>query len=125
MPIGGPSRTPIDRMVLVAATAVQNAVHRMHLGAAPPSTLMTGTTTQIMLDVADRIYPPKTTAGQPGSRLLQMSTNVVVFALGCGAAALLYARVGAWCFVVPPLVSALSLALAIRRNGRELRARRL
>jgi uncharacterized membrane protein YoaK (UPF0700 family) len=104
-------------MVLVAAMAVQNAVHRMHLGAAPPSTLMTGTTTQIMLDLADRIYPPKAKASQPESRLLQMSTNVFVFALGCGAAALLYARVGVWCFVVPPLAGAVSLAFAIRRKG--------
>jgi uncharacterized membrane protein YoaK (UPF0700 family) len=44
-------------MVLVSAMAIQNAVHRVHLGSAPPSTLMTGTTTQIMLDLADRIYP--------------------------------------------------------------------
>jgi uncharacterized membrane protein YoaK (UPF0700 family) len=39
--------------------AVQNAVRRMHLGAAPPSIRMTGTTTQIVLDLADRIYPPR------------------------------------------------------------------
>jgi uncharacterized membrane protein YoaK (UPF0700 family) len=38
-------------MVLVAAMAVQNAVHRIYLGSAPPSTLMTGTTTQIMMDL--------------------------------------------------------------------------
>nr|WP_246563155.1 DUF1275 family protein [Bradyrhizobium liaoningense] len=36
-------------MVLVAAMAVQNAIHRVYLGSAPPSTLMTGTTTQIMI----------------------------------------------------------------------------
>jgi uncharacterized membrane protein YoaK (UPF0700 family) len=36
-------------MVLVAAMAIQNATHRIHLGSAPPSTLMTGTTTQIMI----------------------------------------------------------------------------
>jgi hypothetical protein len=60
-----------------------------------------GVTTQIMLDLADRIYPPKATASQPGSRLLQMSTNVFLFALGCGAAALLYARFSVWCFVLP------------------------
>jgi uncharacterized membrane protein YoaK (UPF0700 family) len=41
----------ITGMVLVAAMAVQNEVHRVHLGNAPPSTLMTGTTTQIMIDL--------------------------------------------------------------------------
>jgi len=29
-------------MVLIAAMAMQNAAHRIHLGSAPPSTLMTG-----------------------------------------------------------------------------------
>src|ERR1700760_2003021 len=43
----------VTGMVLVAAMAIQNAVHRIYLGSAPPSTLMTGTTTQIMIDLAD------------------------------------------------------------------------
>src|SRR6516165_9555768 len=34
----------------VAAMAVQNAVHRIHLGSLPPGTLMTGNTTQAVLD---------------------------------------------------------------------------
>ena len=59
-------------MVLVAAMAIQNAVHRVHLASFPPSTLMTGTTTQIMLDIADRIYP-RAGAAAPSSRLIQMS----------------------------------------------------
>src|SRR5262245_10969383 len=42
-------------MVLVGAMAIQNAAHRIHLGSAPPSTLMTGTTTQIMIDLADML----------------------------------------------------------------------
>jgi uncharacterized membrane protein YoaK (UPF0700 family) len=95
-------------MVLVAAMAFQNAVHRVHLGSSPPSTLMTGTTTQVMLDLADSLYP------RPGvdvqtSRLIQMSINVVVFAIGCAIAALLYLRFGVWCFVAPPVVALLAL----------------
>jgi uncharacterized membrane protein YoaK (UPF0700 family) len=42
-------------MTLVSAMAIQNAVHRIHLGTAPPTTLMTGTTTQMMIDIADVI----------------------------------------------------------------------
>src|ERR1700735_2245767 len=42
-------------MTLVSAMAIQNAVHRIHLGSAPPTTLMTGTTTQMMIDIADAI----------------------------------------------------------------------
>ncbi len=40
-------------MTLVAAMAIQTTAHRIHLGSAPPTTMMTGTTTQIMIDIAD------------------------------------------------------------------------
>jgi uncharacterized membrane protein YoaK (UPF0700 family) len=102
-------------MVLVAAMAIQNAVHRVHLASAPPSTLMTGTTTQVMLDIADVIYPREGAQVQT-ARLAQMATNVVVFAIGCAAAALLYARFSVWCFVVPPLVGALSLIIRLMES---------
>lgn len=104
-------------MVLVAAMAIQNAVHRVHLGSAPPSTVMTGTTTQVMLDIADTIYP-RQGAEQPTSRLIQMSTSVVVFATGCGIAALLYARFGVWCFVVPPVVGLVSLIVRFLESSK-------
>jgi uncharacterized membrane protein YoaK (UPF0700 family) len=101
-------------MVLVAAMAIQNAAHRIHLGTAPPSTLMTGTTTQIMIDLADMMQTSKQDkAERPGARLLRMSANVAVFAIGCAAAALLYARVGVWCFVVPPVVGAAALFMRV------------
>ena len=35
--------------------AIQNTLHRAHLPSLPPTTLMTGTTTQIMLDIGDLI----------------------------------------------------------------------
>lgn len=100
----------ITGMVLVAAMAIQNAVHRLYLGSAPPSTLMTGTTTQIMIDLADMIYAKDNMpAGQIRSRVAMMSKNVIVFAVGCAAAALLYAHYNVWCFVVPPLLAGFSL----------------
>ena len=104
----------VTGMVLVAAMAIQNAAHRIHLGAAPPSTLMTGTTTQIMIDLADLIQAPRPdNAERPGARLLRMSANIAVFAIGCAAAALLYARVEVWCFVVPPVLGAAALFLRV------------
>lgn len=105
-------------MVLVAAMAIQNAVHRVHLGSAPPSTLMTGTTTQIMLDLADKIYPRAGEQGPSDSRLVRMSTNLLVFAIGCGAAALLYSRLSVWCFVVPPVVGILSLVVRLAGSAK-------
>ena len=100
-------------MVLVAAMAIQNAVHRIHLASVPPSTLMTGTTTQIMIDLADLIYADPAMQAHAGSKLGLMSVNVLVFALGCGAAALLFLKCGVWCFVWPPLLAALVLVLRL------------
>ena len=45
-------------LTLVSAMAIQNATQRIHFGASPPTTLMTGTTTQIMIDVADLMRAP-------------------------------------------------------------------
>ena len=52
-PDGDTWRAILTGMILVCAMAIQNASHRVHLPKIPPSTLMTGTTTQIMLDLAD------------------------------------------------------------------------
>jgi uncharacterized membrane protein YoaK (UPF0700 family) len=103
------ARAVLTGMLLVAAMAIQNALHRFHLGSSPPSTLMTGTTTQVMIDVADRIHAPKGTDSPSGARLAQLSTNILIFAIGCGAAALLYSRVGVKCLLVPPMVGTLQL----------------
>ncbi|WP_204277001.1 DUF1275 family protein, partial [Escherichia coli] len=70
--------------------AIQNAVHRVHLASAPPSTLMTGTTTQIMLDLADKIYTRRDDEKRAPSKLVPMSVNILAFALGCALAALAY-----------------------------------
>ena len=100
----------VTGMTLVSAMAVQNAAQRVHLASLPPSTLMTGTTTQIMLDLADLIHG---TSGQDTAtsraRLKRMSVMVAVFALGCGVAALLHVQIGVWSFALPPIVALASL----------------
>jgi uncharacterized membrane protein YoaK (UPF0700 family) len=103
-------------MVLVAAMAIQNAAHRVYMGSAPPSTLMTGTTTQIMIDLADIIYAREAPDAKIGTRVAKMSKNVVIFAVGCGLAALLYMRFGVWCFVLPPLLGGLSLSVRLAES---------
>jgi uncharacterized membrane protein YoaK (UPF0700 family) len=96
-------------MTLVSAMAIQNAAHRIHLGAAPPTTIMTGTTTQMMIDIADMI------SGVPGvardairSRLRRMCVAVASFAAGAAAGALLFSAIGKWCFALPPIVALLT-----------------
>ncbi|WP_454849874.1 YoaK family protein [Rhizobium binxianense] len=113
-PFDNPDGLPLvlTGMLLVIAMAIQNAAHRIHLGSAPPSTLMTGTTTQIMIDLADLTHggvgdQAKTVNG----RLSRMAVAVAAFALGCGLAAFLFATVGTWCFALPPLFAVVAICL--------------
>jgi uncharacterized membrane protein YoaK (UPF0700 family) len=99
-------------MTLVAAMAIQNAIHRIHMGSLPPTTIMTGNTIQIMMDLADLLRGvPADARSAIQLRLSRMSGSVTAFAAGCAAAALLYARQGIWCFLIPPAVAACTLWL--------------
>jgi uncharacterized membrane protein YoaK (UPF0700 family) len=100
----------VTGLTLVSAMAIQNAAQRVHLGSSPPTTIMTGTTTQIMIDIADLAHSlPADQAVAARNRLTRMSASVLAFAFGCAAAALLYARVGIYCFLVPPLLGTCTL----------------
>ncbi len=106
-------------LVLVSAMAIQNAVHRLHLGSAPPTTLMTGTTTQVMVDLADLLRGGQAPdeAAATRARMRRMAAAVAWFAAGCAAAALIYARWDMWCFAVPPVLAACGVLL--QRSTRE------
>ena len=70
-------------MTLVSAMAVQNAWHRVHLGTAPPTTMMTGTTTQIMIYIADllrRVEPEAKAAAK--ARLGRIAATLGGFVFG-------------------------------------------
>jgi len=93
-------------LTLASAMAIQNAIHRIHMITEPPTTLMTGTTTQIMIDVADLI------SGNAGenrpallARLKRLSANVISFAVGCALGATAWKEYGNWCFVLPPILA--------------------
>ena len=93
-------------MVLVGAMAMQNATHRLYLASSPPTTVMTMTTTQIMLDVASLIqHVPADARREAIARIRRMVPSVGAFALGCLAAAGLYIGVGMWAFLLPPLLA--------------------
>jgi uncharacterized membrane protein YoaK (UPF0700 family) len=100
-------------MVFVSAMAIQNAAHRIHMITLPPTTLMTGSTTQIMIDVADLIRGGLQPAARSAARARakRLSTSVGAFALGCAGGAFLYDQFHTWCFVVPPLLAAPPLLL--------------
>jgi uncharacterized membrane protein YoaK (UPF0700 family) len=110
---GDSASAMLTGLVLVSAMAIQNAVHRIHLGSAPPTTLMTGTTTQVMVDLADLMRggqaPEEAAAAR--ARMRRMAAAVAWFAAGCAAAALIYARWNVWCFAVPPVLAACAVVL--------------
>jgi uncharacterized membrane protein YoaK (UPF0700 family) len=99
----------------IAAMAIQNAVHRVHFGALPATTLVTGNTTQATLDVVDLF------SGEAGDqvaavrvRLLRTLCAIAAFAIGCAAAAVLYGLFGFWCLAVPVAVAAVGGIVHIR-----------
>jgi uncharacterized membrane protein YoaK (UPF0700 family) len=99
-------------MTLVAAMAMQNAAHRVHLAHTPPSTVMTGTTTQIMLDLAEILHGVRPeVAAITRARLGRLTLSVTVFAAGCGLAALIYTHLGKWCFCALPVLGLCTLVL--------------
>ena len=108
----------VTGMLLVSAMAIQNAISRIHLATSPPTTLMTGTTTQMMIDIADllRGLPPEERAAATG-RLSRMGANVGAFALGCAAGAVLYSLVKMGCFVVPPLLAVVPILMKDTREA--------
>jgi uncharacterized membrane protein YoaK (UPF0700 family) len=93
----------------VAAMSIQNAVQRVHLAGLPPSTLMTGNTTQATLDAVDLLRGAGgDNAPAIRARLNATMRSIVFFAAGCAIAAALYAKVGFWCLSLPVVVAAAS-----------------
>ena len=91
-------------MTLVVSMAIQNAVHRVHLPDMPPSTLMTGTTTQIMLDLTDLIFGEVEDRKKLKARLKRLIRSLFLFALGCALAALAWRYLHRLCFFGPPII---------------------
>ncbi|WP_457096087.1 YoaK family protein [Lysobacter sp. P5_B9] len=118
-PLGDHLPAIVTGMVLVAAMAIQNVIHRVYFPKAPPTTLMTGSTTQVMIDLADLwrggLAPDAREAIK--ARSAAMARSVGIFAVGCALAALAYAGFGERAFVVPPMIAALTLLPRFQRSA--------
>ena len=103
----------VTGMTLVAAMAIQNAIHRIYMATTSPTTIMTGNTTQIMIDMVDLLRPLSAEASAAvRARLRRLSSAVAAFAIGCSAAALMFALRGLWCFLVPPILGLCTLLIS-------------
>jgi len=90
----------------VAAMALQNAFQRVHLASAPPTTIMTGNTTQATIDAVDLLMGAKSVQADTRARFVRVALGIFWFALGCAASALLYWWVGFWCLALGVVVGA-------------------
>jgi uncharacterized membrane protein YoaK (UPF0700 family) len=107
-------RAIVTGMLLVSAMAIQNAVNRVHFAKLPPTTIMTGSSTQIMIDFADLLtgaLPPEE-KNATLTRARMLGKAILVFAFGCLAAAGVYMVAGMGAFLLPPLV-ALAVAISV------------
>jgi uncharacterized membrane protein YoaK (UPF0700 family) len=91
----------------IAAMALQNALHRVHLANLPPTTLMTGSTTQVTIDAVDLISGADPEhAAAIRTRFGRLSLSILYFAAGCAASAALYWYAGFWCLGLAVIVGA-------------------
>jgi uncharacterized membrane protein YoaK (UPF0700 family) len=90
----------------IAGMAIQNAVQRVHFANIPPTTLMTGNTTQAVLDAVDLAFKLLADAPAVNARFKRTVLGIGWFAGGCAVAALLYHWFGFWCLAVPVAVGA-------------------
>ena len=106
----------VTGMTLVAAMAIQNTIHRLYLPKSPPTTLMTGNTTQIMMNVAELMRGDLSPAARSATRtaIATLGRAICTFAAGCAAAALIYAAVGGGVFVLPPMIAVLAFLPCLR-----------
>jgi uncharacterized membrane protein YoaK (UPF0700 family) len=93
-------------LTLVAAMAVQNGVHRLFLGTLPPATLMTGNTTQLVIDLVDWLRGAAAdTTPALRQRLQRLAGSVLSFAFGCAVAAGAFFVAPKACFLLPPCLA--------------------
>jgi uncharacterized membrane protein YoaK (UPF0700 family) len=98
----------------IAAMALQNALQRVHLASLPPTTLMTGNTTQATIDAVDLLIAPEPgKAAETRARFLRVALSICYFAAGCAASATLYWLVGFWCLGVAVVVGAAAAVMRV------------
>jgi uncharacterized membrane protein YoaK (UPF0700 family) len=91
----------------VAGMAIQNAVQRVHYANMPPTTLMTGNTTQAVIDAVDILSgAAASTSINIFERFARTIRGVIWFAVGCALSAALFYFVGFWCLAAPVVVGA-------------------
>ncbi|HEX2891779.1 YoaK family protein [Vineibacter terrae] len=85
----------------VAAMAIQNAKARLILANHAPTTIMTGNTTQVVIDLVDLLRPGTIDREASRTRLVRMAPALLIFAAGALLGALGFAAASFWCLLAP------------------------
>lgn len=98
----------------IAAMALQNGLQRVHLSTLPPTTIMTGNTTQATLDGVDLLVGTDT-ARTDGTRkrFKRLASGILAFAAGCALSALLFWLVGFWALALAVFVGAVAAVMQV------------
>ncbi|CAJ0703637.1 hypothetical protein LMG18102_04022 [Ralstonia mannitolilytica] len=105
--------TMVVGLIGVAAMGVQNAKGRLVLGDQAPTTIMTGNTTQIVIDVVELLSPGGTQKDAARTRLRKMVPPLIGFATGAVLGALAFSLMSFWC--VLPVVGVLLVLGGVQR----------
>lgn len=100
------SLTTLAGMLAVVAMGIQNALSRTALADLGPTTIMTGNTTQIVIDLVDLSSAGLKQANAIRARLFKMLPAVVGFAVGAVLGALAFAVVSFWGVLLPTVLLA-------------------
>lgn len=100
-------------MLGVAAMAVQNAQSRIVLTDHVPTTIMTGNSTQVIIDLVELARGPADKIAPAKNRLRKMVPAIGAFAAGAVSGAYAYVFASFWCLAVP-IVILLALAYSYR-----------
>jgi uncharacterized membrane protein YoaK (UPF0700 family) len=109
----------------IAAMAVRNAICKMHLASMPPTTVMTGNLTQLVIDLTRCLLPWRAMPDQrqvAADSLQQLLPGLASFMAGSMLGAASHALMGFWAMWVPILCSLALAQLAWHRA--RLRAER-
>jgi uncharacterized membrane protein YoaK (UPF0700 family) len=104
-----PLADAIAGMMAVAAMGIQNAIHRFAVALGPPTTVMTGTVTQLTVMATRRLFKRGPAAGTPPPPALSLRGLLglaLAFAAGCLISAPLTLLFGLVSLVVPGLLLA-------------------
>jgi uncharacterized membrane protein YoaK (UPF0700 family) len=92
--------------------AVQNAGSRLILANHGPTTMMTGNTTQAVIDLVDLLRGVPEEHPEARKRLKLLVPAILAFLAGALLGAISYATFSFWCLIVP-IVALLAVAWAI------------